>query len=37
MMNALMLALLLFRIGRRAGYLAKYQSSGFMRPNAFAV
>jgi hypothetical protein len=36
-MNPLVRALFLARIGRRAGYLVKYQSSGFIRPNALAA
>jgi hypothetical protein len=36
-MNPLMQARLLSRIGRRSGYLVKYQSSGFMKPNALAA
>ncbi len=36
-MNPLIQALFLARIGRRAGYLVKYQSSGFIRPNALAA
>jgi hypothetical protein len=36
-MNRPMQALLVSRIGRRAGYLVKYQSSGFIIPNALAA
>ena len=36
-MNPLVQALLVSRIGGRAGYLVKYQSSGFIIPNAFAA
>jgi hypothetical protein len=33
----LMQAVFMTRIGRRAGYLVKYQFSGFMKPNALAA
>jgi hypothetical protein len=36
-MNRPMRALLVSRFGRRASYLVKYQSSGFIIPNAFAA
>jgi hypothetical protein len=36
-MTPLMQALFLARFGRRAGYLVKYQSSGFIKPNALAA
>jgi len=37
MLVRLLLALVVVRIARHAGYLVKYQSSGFMKPNALAA
>jgi hypothetical protein len=37
MINPVTPPLLRSRIGRRVGYLVKYQFSGFIRPNALAA